>query len=78
MICKSCNKTLSESQHKKGKTLKPCPQCSVNNGEYHVYYDYPVAFGTTPKRATQNSPEGAQSYCTSCRGNQEPSSTPIL
>lgn len=78
MNCKSCNKPLSESQYKNQKSLKSCPLCSVNNGDYHVYYRYPEAFGTTSKRATQNSPEGAQSYCTSCRGNQGPTLSAIL
>lgn len=78
MDCKFCNKPLNEAQYKRGKTLKSCPRCSVSNGDYHVYYAYPSTFGTTLKRSTRNSPEGAQSYCTACRGDQEVVLTPIV
>jgi phage FluMu protein Com len=67
IVCQHCGKQLSESQYRKGKQYKSCPKCSSDNGGEHVYYKYPENFGTTPLRASTNSPEGAQSYCYSCR-----------
>lgn len=66
--CKVCGKYLNDSQYSKDGKYKSCPSCSTANGQEHVYYPYPESFGTTPKRATSNKPEGPQSYCTSCRG----------
>ena len=72
MKCTHCKKNLSTSVYNKDKTLKSCPRCSQANGQYHVFHPYPAAFGTTDKRSTGSSPEGAQSYCTKCRGNYTP------
>jgi len=68
VVCQHCGKPLNESQYRKGKQYKSCPQCSSKNGKEHVYYTYPENFGTTPLRVSTNSPEGAQSYCYPCRG----------
>ena len=70
--CKHCGKPLNQSQYRHNKQYKSCPACSVADGEEHIFYSYPDAFGTTLLRSTQGSPEGAQSYCRICRGNNEP------
>lgn len=74
--CNHCKKPLKESQYKNGKTLKSCPNCSQDNGNEHVYYKYPDEFGVTDLRSTASQPDGPQSYCTSCRGNNPPNSRP--
>lgn len=66
-LCKVCGKLLNRSQYSKDGTFKSCPNCSTVNGEEHVYYSYPEDFGTTPKRASSNRPDGPQSHCESCR-----------
>jgi hypothetical protein len=66
MTCKNCGKPLNETQYH--DDLKSCPNCSVNNGQEHVFYPYPEAYGTTPLRATSKHPDGPQSHCTACRG----------
>lgn len=68
MNCNHCNKPLNVAQYH--NDLKSCPNCSTQNGVEHVFYKYPKAFGTTPKRATNARPDGPQSYCTACRGRQ--------
>lgn len=70
-LCKKCKRPLNESQWKvkDNITYKSCPKCSTDNGKEHVYYEFPENFGTTEKRITLNNPEGAQSYCYSCRSN---------
>lgn len=70
-LCKVCGKLLSSSQYSLDKKYKSCPRCSQENGDEHVYYEYPECFGTTLKRSSSNSPEGAQSYCESCRFDKE-------
>jgi len=72
VICKCCGKPLSTSIFKKKRTMKSCPACSNANGEYHVFHPYPSDFGTTPLRATEKNPDGPQSYCQSCRGENAP------
>ena len=70
--CNDCGKPLNKSLYSNG--LKSCPKCSVENENYHVFHSYPLKFGETETRATKNSPNGAQSHCTSCRANN-PAST---
>lgn len=70
--CKHCEQPISESQYKKDKQYKSCPGCSFEDGQEHIYYLYPDEFGITPLRSSQKSPEGAQSYCRSCRANNPP------
>lgn len=72
MTCKNCNRPLNESIFNEDRTKKSCPSCSMENGIQHVFYDYPAAFGTTEKRISINNPDGPQSYCTPCRGKNEP------
>lgn len=68
--CTHCRKPLNESQYRKNKQYKSCPKCSTKNGKEHVYYEYPSSFGTTLNRASQNNPEGPQSYCIPCRSEK--------
>lgn len=72
MICKHCGIDLDTSKYNVDRTLKSCPRCSRANGEYHVFHHYPANFGTSDKRSSSFSPEGAQSYCTNCRGDNPP------
>lgn len=76
--CQHCGKPLNESQYRNNKQYKSCPKCSRDNGKEHVYYEYPSSFGTTPLRASSSSPEGAQSYCVPCRGQNGIVSNGIL
>ena len=78
MDCICCNEPLNKSQFNDTQTLKSCPQCSTKNGSYHVFYSYPSAFTKSDKRSTQNHPDGPQSYCTTCRRNEEPNIKPTL
>lgn len=79
MTCLHCRRPLKEAQFREDKAYKSCPNCSKANGEYHVFYANPQAFGTTQRRATSVNPEGPQSHCTDCRSGQNPHSyTAIL
>lgn len=66
--CKHCGEPLNEAQYI-GAKLKSCPKCSQDDGNEHIYYEYPVAFGTLVERITINHPDGLQSYCQNCRDN---------
>lgn len=68
--CRICQHPLNMSQYRilNGVQYKSCPNCSVADGQEHVFYQYPEAFGETPKRRTGRHPEGPQSYCVNCRG----------
>jgi hypothetical protein len=72
--CKHCGEELSKSVYSSDKSLKSCPNCSQLNGDYHVFYKNPEAFGTTPLRSTSMHPEGIQSHCQECRGGNPPKS----
>ena len=77
MNCSHCNRPLNEGQFH--EDLKSCPNCSTKNGHEHVFYQYPEAFGTTPKRASSRRPDGPQSHCVACRGAKDiPNFAPIL
>lgn len=69
MRCKHCGKPLNQSQYAQGGSLKSCPKCSTEDGEEHIFYSYPGAFGQSEKRASASIPDGAQSWCTLCRGD---------
>jgi hypothetical protein len=71
MNCINCSKPLNETQYRKKRSLKSCPNCSTKNGKEHLFYPYPETFGTTPKRSSTTNPDGPQSYCQACRGEQE-------
>lgn len=70
--CVVCSHPLNRSQYSEGKKLKSCPKCSSNDGREHVFYDYPDAFGQTDARISEATPDGAQSYCATCRTNDAP------
>lgn len=70
MNCIICHRPLHESQYANEHTLKSCPRCSMQNGEEHIYWDYPSAYGTSDRRRTVRHSEGPQSYCTPHRGNE--------
>lgn len=70
--CTTCNRPLNRSQYSEDKKLKSCPRCSSKDGHEHIFYDYPDAFGQTDARVSEASPDGAQSYCASCRTNDDP------
>jgi hypothetical protein len=77
MNCTHCDRPLNEGQFH--GNLKSCPRCSTRNGQEHVFYPFPDAFGITEKRASGKRPDGPQSYCVPCRGGSDiPNFTPIL
>lgn len=69
--CSCCGRSLTDAQFLiiDNTIYKSCPECSKQVGE-HVFYKCPEAFGTTPKRITQQNPMGLQSYCGPCRSNK--------
>ncbi len=71
-FCKHCGKPLSMSVYSKDGKYKSCPCCSEQNGNYHVFHRCPNDYGTTNKRSTSVHPEGIQSYCVDCRGQNPP------
>ena len=68
-LCRVCQKLLNKSQFKSNRRWKSCPKCSTENGDVHIYFEYPKYFGQTNARVNQNNFDGAQSYCKKCRGN---------
>lgn len=68
-MCKNCDRPLNESQYDSEHKYKSCPCCSTINGTEHIFFPYPINFGTTDTRKSSGHPEGPQSYCTSHRGN---------
>lgn len=66
--CEHCGKPLRRSQYSSDDKLKSCPRCSTNDGKQHVFYDYPAGFGQSEARESEETPDGAQSHCVSCRG----------
>ena len=69
MICIVCKRKLTDSIFSNDRKYKSCPKCSKLNGQQHVFFPYPSSFGTSEKRVTYNTPDGAQSYCYIHRGN---------
>lgn len=69
MYCKHCGKALNQSQYAQDGTLKSCPKCSTEDGAEHIFYFYPGAFGQSQKRISTKIPDGAQSWCALCRGD---------
>lgn len=74
--CQHCGKALNRSQYARGRQLKSCPRCSTENGSYHVFHDYPAAFGNSDARVSDETPDGAQSYCIACRNPSVGSTSP--
>jgi hypothetical protein len=68
--CVSCQKPLNRSIYSSNRRWKSCPKCSVADGRRHMFYDYPGDFGTSDARVSDDSPDGAQSYCATCRGGE--------
>lgn len=65
--CKRCRAPLNESIRSRHEDWKSCPKCSIDDGTLHVFLPYPAAFGQSEKRVTSDTPDGAQSWCSSCR-----------
>jgi len=72
--CAHCRQQLNKSLYSADRAWKSCPLCSKVNGVEHVFYEYPNAFGTSDARISDEAPDGAQSYCITCRPRirQEP------
>ena len=70
--CAHCNKLLNRSVYSPDNTWKSCPRCSSLEGAEHVFYEYPDGYGTSDARISDDAPDGAQSYCKTCRVGQEP------
>lgn len=70
--CRQCDQRLNRSRYNSQRTWKSCPHCSVQDGSRHIFYPFPGAFGTTPARSSDETPDGAQSYCTACRQGVHP------
>lgn len=66
--CESCHTPLNRSRRSRDGQWKSCPDCSVRDGAQHVFYPYPDSFGVSQARVTGEDADGAQSYCSSCRG----------
>jgi hypothetical protein len=70
--CLDCGLPLNRSQYSPDRRWKSCPKCSATDGEQHVFLEYPDAFGVSEARETDDSPDGAKSYCVACRtGNPQ-------
>lgn len=70
MSCSVCNQKLNSGMIRKvkdGKKYKTCPHCTAQNGNEHVYHEYPSEFTTSERRKSSNNIEGWQSWCNSCR-----------
>lgn len=72
MACAHCGRPLHRAQWTDDERWKSCPRCSQHHGREHVFRLFPEAFGTTPARATLRRPDGPQSQCTRCRGDDAP------
>jgi hypothetical protein len=71
--CETCAAPLNRSRRSRDGLWKSCPKCSVRDGIHHVFWPFPDAFGVSQARVSGEDAEGAQSYCTSCRGRGGPS-----
>jgi hypothetical protein len=65
--CKACYKPLENAVYAEKRNWKSCPQCSAQNGEFHVFYEYPRAFATTE---TKSAAKGAKGLCNACRDGE--------
>ena len=66
--CEHCQKPLSRGVYSSDRRRKSCPRCSARDGAQHVFYPCPDGFGRSEERVTNSNPDGDQSYCYSCRG----------
>jgi len=70
--CEHCQKPLSRGVYSSDRRRKSCPRCSARDGAQHVFYPCPDGFGRSEERVTNSNPDGDQSYCYSCRGQDQP------
>lgn len=70
--CAVCSRPLRRSYYSRDRRYKSCPNCSGKDGVHHLYYPYPDAFGLSEARSTDETPDGAQSYCSACRRDEVP------
>lgn len=70
--CEHCQKPLSRGVYSSDRRRKSCPRCSARDGNQHVFYPCPEGFGRSEERVTDNNPDGDQSYCYSCRDQEQP------
>jgi hypothetical protein len=65
--CAHCGLPLNRSLFSSDRRWKSCPRCSGVDGQHHLFYEFPDAFGISDARISDDSPDGAQSYCKTCR-----------
>lgn len=65
-ICNACGKQLKRVVYADKRHWKSCPKCSVRNGDFHTFYEYPRAFESAEAKAA---PAVAQSSCAVCRND---------
>lgn len=70
--CWHCKGPLGRSQYPPDRKWKSCPRCSTDDGEHHLYHEYPASFGQSEARESRKSEDGAQSYCIACRQGTTP------
>jgi hypothetical protein len=72
--CEACTEPLNRSLSASNGNLKSCPNCSALNVEenQHVFHSFPIGFGTTQARVSDPKPDGRQSWCEACRGDNGP------
>lgn len=73
--CEHCAQPLNQGVYSPDRRQKSCPRCSMRDGSQHVFYARPEGFGRSDERITDTNPDGDQSYCYSCR-NQEQQAVP--
>lgn len=76
--CRHCSEPLNRARKSHDLKLKSCPRCSTKNGAEHVFFESPVAFGISEKRASDETPDGVQSHCIACRTNKPSEFTATL
>lgn len=69
--CEHCHQPLNRSVYSPDRRQKSCPRCSMRNGIHHIFYACPDGFGRSEERVTETNPNGDQSYCHSCRGQEQ-------
>jgi len=71
-LCDRCSRKLRQSQYSADRQWKSCPSCSTRDGVVHIYYRYPDVFGQSEARESDDTPDGAQSWCQACRTGELP------
>ena len=62
MKCEHCNRALNRSQWTRDGTMKSCPRCSMNDGEWHIFLSLDE-FGRSKARVSPKAPTGIQASC---------------